>query len=76
MKKLKIDLKELKAALAELEIRSKDAYVVISLDDRTVSLTATDSSNNMMEAIIFSDSTMCAQFKYTERLMYMKNNKK
>lgn len=70
--KVKVDLKEFKEALAQLELRSNDTHVVVSIEDRNLIVSAEDTSRNIMEVVLYSDSTMCAQFKHTERLMYMK----
>lgn len=76
MSQVRINLEELKAALAEIEARSKDVKVTIQIDERKLKITATDRSDNLMDAIIYEDGNLGAQFRCTERLMFMKEKKR
>lgn len=77
MNKVKVNIKDLEAALKTLTARATNTdKIEIAVDDRTVTLSCFDNYDNLMEAVLFNDSTMEAKFKYTERLMWMKENKK
>ena len=75
MSKIRIEISELKQAIAEIEARTNDLKVSIELDDRQVRISAADRSDNMVEAVLYEDGKLGAQFRCTERLMYMKNKK-
>lgn len=70
--KVRVDLSELKAAIAEIEARSNDVKVTIDLDDRKVKISASDRGDNMLVATLYEDANLGAQFSCTERLMFMK----
>ncbi|MDX1472490.1 MAG: hypothetical protein R3213_13410 [Flavobacteriaceae bacterium] len=76
MHKIKVSIEELEAALGELKARSKGDFVDVDIDGRNLKLSAVDRSDNVMEAILNNDNKMSAQFRYTERLMYMKEKKR
>ena len=76
MERISVELSELKAAIAEIESRSNDVRVTIEVQDRKVKISASDRGSNIMEAILFEDGTMGAQFRCTERLMFMKDKKR
>lgn len=70
--KVRVDIAELKAAIAEIESRSNDLKVTVEIDDRKVKISAADRGDNMLVAILYEDSALGAQFSCTERLMFMK----
>jgi hypothetical protein len=70
--KVRISIQELKQALAEIESRSNDLHISVEIDSRTAKLSASDRSDNMVEAVLYEDGSLGAQFRCTERLMYMK----
>lgn len=76
MSKVRVQLDELKAALAEIEGRSNDLKVTVEVEDRRVKISAADIGQNMLVAILFEDGNLGAQFSCTERLMYMKGKKR
>lgn len=76
MSKLRIQLDELKAALAEIEGRTNDLKVTIEFSERQIRISATDRTDNIVEAVLYEDGNLGAQFRCTERLMYMKDKKK
>lgn len=76
MSKVKIDLSELKAAIAEIEARTNDMHISVEVEDKKVKLTASDRTDNAVEAILYEDGSLGAQFRCTERLMYMKDKKR
>ena len=75
MSEAKINLTELRAALKELEARTRDEYIKISVSERKVKLTCTDAQDNGLEAILYEDGKLGAQFRMTHRLMFMRNKK-
>lgn len=76
MSKVKIDLNELRAAISEIESRTNDVQISIEVEDRRVKLTASDRMENLVEAILYEEGNLGAQFRCTERLMYMKDKKR
>ncbi len=70
--KVKVQLEELKAAVAEIEARTKDLKVTVEFEDRRVKISAADRNDNMVEVVLFEDGNLGAQFRCTERLMFMK----
>ena len=75
--KVKVSLEELKAAIAELEARGKDEFINIEIEDnRNAIFSCSDPGDNIMEAILYHDRNMTAGFKYTSRLMFMKDKKR
>jgi len=72
MGKIRIEIAELKQAIAEIESRTNDLKVSIEVDDRTVKISAADRGDNMVEAVLYEDGKLGAQFRCTERLMFMK----
>ena len=76
MSDVKVDLDELKAAVGELEARSKDKKIGIKIEERKLILTATDRSDNGITITLYSDSNLGAQISVTHRLMYLKDEEK
>lgn len=76
MSKLRIQLDELKAALAEIEGRTNDLKVTLEFDDRQLRISASDRTDNIVEAVLYEDGNLGAQFRCTERLMFMKDKKR
>jgi hypothetical protein len=72
MDKVRVDLAELKQAIAEIEGRTNDLRVTIEVQDRQVKLSASDRGDNLVEAVLYDDGKLGAQFRCTERLMFMK----
>lgn len=72
--KIKIDTEELVTALNEIRVRSakSDSVIIEIVGERKLIISCEDNYNNMMEAILTADGKLGAQFRYTERLMYMK----
>jgi len=74
---LKLNLEELKAALAELEARGNPGEPInIVIEDHKVILSCNDRTQNIMEAILYDNATLGAQFRMTNRLMFMKDKKR
>lgn len=74
---IKVDLDELKAAISELEARGKPgSRIDVQVDDRKLLLSCTDRNDNTVQAILYNDRTLGAEFKLTERLMFMKDKKR
>lgn len=73
--KVRVEIAELKAAIAEIEARSNDVRVTIETDDRKVRITASDKGDNIIVATLYEDGSLGAQFSCTERLMFMKHRK-
>lgn len=76
MSKIRIQLEELKAAIAEIEGRTSDIHINIDIDGRTVRISASDRNDNIVEAVLYEEGNLSAQFRCTERLMYMKDKKR
>ena len=76
MSTLKISLDELKAAIGEIEGRSQDLHITMNITDRQLKLSATDRSDNVIEVILYDGCNLGAQFRCTERLMFMKEKKR
>jgi hypothetical protein len=74
--KVRVQLDELKAALAEIEGRTNDLKVTIEFDDRKLRISAADRGENIVEAVLYEDGNLGAQFRCTERLMFMKDKKR
>ena len=73
MSEVRLDLEEFKAALNELEARGKPgSKIVVKIEDRKLIMSCVDRNDNILEAIIYSNGNLCAQFRHTERLMFMK----
>ena len=76
MQEVKIDFEELKAAIVELEARGKTGQKInIKIENRRLYMSCTDKKENTIEAIMYSDGNLGAEFKMTERLMYMKGRR-
>ena len=75
MSKVRIEIAELKQAIAEIEARSNDLRISFDVEDRRVRITSADRSDNMIEIILHEDGVSSAQFRSTERLMFMKGKK-
>ena len=73
---VKVDFEELKAAVGEIEARSKDMKVAVSVGDRKVTLTATDRNDNLITITLYDDRTLGAQINVTQRLMFLKGEEK
>lgn len=74
---IKVDLDELKAAISELEARSKPgSRIDVQVDDRKLLLSCSDRNDNTVQAILYNDRALGAEFKLTERLMFMKDKKR
>ena len=76
MNDIRVDLQELKAAVGEIEARSKDNKVTIKIEERKLVLTATDRSDNGITITLFTDSNLGAQISVTKRLMFLKDEDK
>lgn len=77
MSRIKVSREELLAALNELGARaSRSDFVTVEVLDRKLVLTDTDDYDNIIEAILFEDQNLQAQFRHSERLLYMKNKKR
>jgi hypothetical protein len=76
MSRINIQLDELKAAIAEIEGRTNDLKVILEVEDNKLKFVAIDRYDNPMEIVLFQDGNMNAQFRYTERLMHMKDKKR
>ena len=72
MASVRIEIAELKAAIAEIESRSNDLRVSLEIQDKKVKISATDKGDNLLGAVLYEDGALGAQFSCTERLMYMK----
>lgn len=76
METVKVSFEELKAAISELEARGKPGYKIsVSVEDRKLIISAMDRGDNILEAILYDDSSLGAQFRMTHRLMFMKDKK-
>lgn len=76
MAKIKVSREELQNALNEISSRStRSDFVNIEISETNLRLSDTDDYNNIIEAILFRDKNLEAQFRYSERLMFMKNKK-
>lgn len=74
---IKVDVDELKAAILEIESRSKQgSRINVQVFDRKLHLSSTDNYDNTIEAIIYDERALGAEFRLTERLMYMKGRQK
>lgn len=76
MNDVRVDLQELKAAVGEIEARSKDNKVGVKIDGTKLILTATDRSDNGITITLYTDSNLGAQISVTQRLMYLKGEDK
>lgn len=76
MLEIKVDFEELKAAISELEARGKSEQIGVKIIDRQLRITCEDRNDNMMEAILYDNNSLGAQFRMTHRLMYMKDKKR
>jgi len=76
MPKVRVQLEELRAAISEIECHTKDLQVTIEFDDNKIKITAADRNDNTVEAVLYEDGNLGAQFRHTERLMYMKEKKR
>lgn len=77
MSKLNISIEDLEQAIQEIKARSDDMNVTIDIvDGRKLSITASDNGKNMLTALLYSDSTMEAEFRMTQRLRFMKDKKR
>ncbi len=72
MSKVRVDLQELKQAIAEIEARTNDTRVTIESLDHKVQISASDRNDNMVDVVLYEDGALGASFRCTERLMYMK----
>lgn len=73
---MKVKLEELKAALAELEARGKGDFVILEISDNRLNISCQDRYENLLEAIVYNDRALGAQFRMTHRLMYMEDKKR
>lgn len=73
---MKFKLDELKAAIAELESRSDVQFLNIGLDGTKLTLSCEDRTSNILQATLYHDCNLGAQFSMTHRLMYMKDKKR
>jgi hypothetical protein len=69
---IKVDLKELKEAIASIEARTNTVLVTVKIEDRKMQLTAIDKSDNILSITLFDEGSMAAQIMSTERLMFQK----
>lgn len=70
---VKVDLEELKKAVGKLEAMGKPGEkITVKIDTRKLSLSCNDRSDNGMEAVLYDNGNLGAEFKLTQRLMYMK----
>lgn len=75
--RVRINLEELKAAIGELEARTKEDKVTLEIEDgRNLIVSCVDRYENGLEVKLYQDTSLGAQFKYTERLMHMKEKKR
>lgn len=72
MDKVRVDLAELKQAIAEIESRTNDVRITIEIQNKTVKFSSADKQDNMLEAVLYDEANLGAQFRCTERLMFMK----
>jgi hypothetical protein len=76
MQKVKVHLDELEAAIAELKARSMDKEKIeVTVDGRQVRLSCMDRNDNYMEAILYDDGNLGAEFRMTHRLKFMNDKK-
>ena len=76
MNEIKISLEELKAAIGEMEARGKGDKISVKIADRKLSLSCIDRSDNQIEAVMYDNCNLGAEFRMTHRLMYMKEKKR
>jgi hypothetical protein len=76
MSKVKISLDELKAAISEIEGRTQELTIDVEINDRQLKISASDRSENIVEAVLYDGGNLGAQFRCTERLMFMKDKKR
>lgn len=74
--KIKINLQEIKAAIHELEARTKNDTLDIIIDDNKMFLSEFDRCDNKIEVTLYDSGSKMAEFKYTERLTSMKDRKR
>lgn len=73
---MKFKLEELKAALAELEARSKVVFIEMEFEQSRLIISCDDQNKDRLEVVLYHNSNLGAQFKMTHRLMYMENKKR
>lgn len=73
---MKVKLEELESAIAELKARTNDSKFIIEIRDNKLLISCEDTGKNMIEATLYHDGTLGAQFQMTHRLMFMKDKKR